>query len=760
MQDLLLNLTTDNLDGAKDEILRSTWIHDEKGIRQLAAAFRLTASIRISLMALLASLLQKLRSAASPDNLVELLRQTILTEIFRSFAYIKPFPNESSNFAFLYRCFRSEAFDISELDHHIGIIMSDSAYRRSVSWFFGYFAPEMYHFNADHANRMLVAIEHAVNQRHFPQVFKTFLDRLPEFRAKKWKNLRSAREIFKHQSTLLSRIREDDVDGLLKASQSPLFSVETRIHSSLHLPTSYLQNFPTLIQVAAFFGSVRCFRFLQMNGAELRCTDYNSLTLPQFAVAGGNLEIVRACEQWGLSFFGTLHTSIKFHRDELFDWFMLTPPPDSDLDADGETPLHAACESNNLYAIHRLLDGGADPDALSYRGWTPLRLAIRRGFYDAADMLLSLSNADANPRTHTGLTPFHLAAKHGDLALLKLLLENGADINALSQTGYSGLHFAVMNDHHAIVNYLLTLTDIDVNASPNESMTPLCVAITENRPAIATSLLADPRVNVNGFSGPVFLAAKYMRASIFADLLARPDLDLSVRGPRGEGLLNLVHQDNRLSFVQSLLARPDVNVNAAPEDGDTALHVACLLGFVEVGKALLAHPDIDVNKKNGGGNTALHYACASGCAAMQLALVSRPDTKVNLLGSAGSAAVHSFVAAGEVKCLRALCAREDSDVNLMNAPEKPLSPLMLAAITGRLDMLEILLECPRIDVNARLPDGTRALDLAVLGGKEKAARMLLEKMGRKAAIAKAKPGKKRSVVMSRLSRRGQALVVA
>jgi ankyrin repeat protein len=212
----------------------------------------------------------------------------------------------------------------------------------------------------------------------------------------------------------MSRIRADDQNGLEEAAKSPLFSLHTRITPTLYTPSSFLQGHPTLVQVAAFFGAVNCFKWFVMNGADLFVIDHTSLTVAQFAVAGGNIEIIRLCQQSGLNFFGTLHTAIKFHRNTIFDWLFESGCHDPDnLDADGQNCLHAACESNNLYALARCLHEGTDPNLASYRGWTPLRIAVRRGHKECVRMLLATGRVFPDPRTENGVTPLHLAAKHG-----------------------------------------------------------------------------------------------------------------------------------------------------------------------------------------------------------------------------------------------------------------------------------------------------------------------------------------------------------
>ncbi|MCA9790274.1 MAG: ankyrin repeat domain-containing protein [Candidatus Eremiobacteraeota bacterium] len=73
-----------------------------------------------------------------------------------------------------------------------------------------------------------------------------------------------------------------------------------------------------------------------------------------------------------------LHEAIRNNHDHLYgkilkehpDWVKATDP-------EGNTPLHVACERDDLEAVSTLLSAGADPNATNNKGDTPLHLAAR-----------------------------------------------------------------------------------------------------------------------------------------------------------------------------------------------------------------------------------------------------------------------------------------------------------------------------------------------------------------------------------------------
>lgn len=95
----------------------------------------------------------------------------------------------------------------------------------------------------------------------------------------------------------------------------------------------------------------------------------------------------------------------------------------------------------------RLLDHGAERDAVDLRGWTALHWACCEGRADAIAPLLALGlRRDAVD--HMGRTPLHVAlcrapvrASHPWVATVEALLAQGADADARDARGWTGLHY-------------------------------------------------------------------------------------------------------------------------------------------------------------------------------------------------------------------------------------------------------------------------------------------------------------------------------
>jgi ankyrin repeat protein len=103
----------------------------------------------------------------------------------------------------------------------------------------------------------------------------------------------------------------------------------------------------------------------------------------------------------------------------------------------------AAAAAGNAGGVEALLDGGAYIDAKNKVGRTALWYAAFNYQVQLADMLVS-RGASLHIADEHGVTPLMGAARLGNPALVKLLIESGLDVNQTDTNGCSALHYTCL----------------------------------------------------------------------------------------------------------------------------------------------------------------------------------------------------------------------------------------------------------------------------------------------------------------------------
>ena len=107
--------------------------------------------------------------------------------------------------------------------------------------------------------------------------------------------------------------------------------------------------------------------------------------------------------------------------------------------------MHMAAWGNtNPAIISVLLDAGADLEAQTWNGRTPLHMAAINNTDATIMTTLIDAGADVNARADHGFTPLHWAAQSAEHSVVTRLLKGGADPNARTESGDTPLHSAVV----------------------------------------------------------------------------------------------------------------------------------------------------------------------------------------------------------------------------------------------------------------------------------------------------------------------------
>jgi hypothetical protein len=143
----------------------------------------------------------------------------------------------------------------------------------------------------------------------------------------------------------------------------------------------------------------------------------------------------------------------------------------------GFTQLHNCAEKGLTTSVKRLLS--IRNINLNVKdvgdGWTPLHWAAYNGHIEISRLLLQ-NGAEVNARSSNGYTPLHWAARNGHVDILHLLVENGANLEAQSNYGERALHLAAYFGHLPFIQELISRYHVDINARVNDGRTALWMA--------------------------------------------------------------------------------------------------------------------------------------------------------------------------------------------------------------------------------------------------------------------------------------------
>ena len=147
----------------------------------------------------------------------------------------------------------------------------------------------------------------------------------------------------------------------------------------------------------------------------------------------------------------------------------------------GKTQLYYYCENGMTSSVVRMLEmksidvegrGGDEEDGL-----TCLMIAAVNGHLAICRLLID-KGAQVEAKSWDGRTPLHYAAINGRVEIARLLCDRGADVEARSlpgewRLGRRPLHFAAEYDHISVVKELIEKRNANVNSRDDNGRTAL-----------------------------------------------------------------------------------------------------------------------------------------------------------------------------------------------------------------------------------------------------------------------------------------------
>ncbi len=290
-------------------------------------------------------------------------------------------------------------------------------------------------------------------------------------------------------------------------------------------------------------------------------------------------------------------------------------------------------KDNNIEITKKCIKNGADKNCLGENGWTALHYASHQGNYEMARYLLSLK-PEINIQNFRGSTPLIMAVSNYHFNVCELLLDNGADINIQRPDGMSALLFACSRGWDEDINTKIfngpKMDDDDLNFVLRKSIdnqTRMIKLLLERG--------ANPNaVTENSFSAIHFID-KANISSIKALYLYGANLNIKDnKGYTALDYLNQYFAQNKTAFIeerimetQAFLKNPNINIfelfdlelipllkekvskdqslnMVTNEIGQNLLHRAVLYGNEDLVR-LFINKGLDINSRDYYGRTPL-----------------------------------------------------------------------------------------------------------------------------------------------------------
>lgn len=557
VQDLIMDLTEDEIAATTDYFLATVVLEN---VESFVSNLLLGVEYRPGNTELYVSLLKEFVDTHTQDDVVEKTKKTLLEKFF-SFCFIPllyPQPLRYSHFAFL--CYKEGIFTEAEIlsgmkFYTLGTHLDQMAI--NISWFGPEICKSNPRFYVDHSDITLKRCFSIV----MPTIYSDSELNFSDFEANQWEVLKAYRELGCNPSPLCQAIAKDDFQELKKLLSDRQIDLDTHVPPSVFEPFWILNCCPTLIQYAAARGSVMCFRYLLLSGAKLNKRDQRGRTIEQFAIFGGNLEIIRLIEDHEFAFTNCLRWCILYHRNCVGEWIEQTMCVS---DEERASILANAVISNNVSAALDGLRRGNNVNAKDSRSEYPITQTIINGSYSCFNLLFAHPDIDLTVSGMYG-SPLQTAVRFGRASMVsKLMLYSCEPVDGVTLTQMSYIHMAVEQNFSGVIDALIQQPNVDVNVMDPELGTPLQLAILLGNVEAAAALLRSPTINLTVRTvdnlTPILLAVSLSDVKMVSLLLSDPRSD--VYGPNATtNFLFYAVVNGLAAMVKLLLGRPELDLN-------------------------------------------------------------------------------------------------------------------------------------------------------------------------------------------------------
>lgn len=367
---------------------------------------------------------------------------------------------------------------------------------------------------------------------------------------------------------------------------------------------------------------------------------------------------------------------------------------------------------------------------------------------DTRSMQILLGNMGGNVKKkinvqdEDNLTPLHYAARYNQLDVLKLLVENHADIQAGDDEGLTPLHYASRFKREGKKKVLEAADDGTVMQPNGIPSSDTAEDLAAQSTAIHFLVDRGADINVRDIYGQTPLHYAAMRGNEIAcrDLLSyKGKVALEAVDKQGMTALHMAASHNQTEIVKMLIDC-GANLRCKDDEDSTPLHAAAAEGSLKVVRNLFeAGARLDgwvtiqsmVTDKDIDGNTCLSLAVENGhYDVVKICLEKRAD--VNTPNNIYMHPLHLAAVNGDVRIVR-LLVENNARIDVLN--NEQATPLHKAAQYNHVQVVEFLVD-READIERKDEENYTSLLLASVYGHAATVDLLIQKGADTSAVDK------------------------
>ena len=517
------------------------------------------------------------------------------------------------------------------------------------------------------------------------------------------------------EDLLLAALGADDREAMLALFTNPILAIRYRFSAKIPIDDPVLHHKPPLSCAAAYFGAIHCIEGLAENNDKFLNKDETSMSVMDFAVIGNHLGIVKYLAEVGIGFEESMLLAAEYGRTEILSYAVQELKVNAMLTGDDrQTILHRSAERGRLDTVKFIASEVPDFDVNfgDKDGNTALHLAVLSSRLNVVKYLLTVPSANKNPANAKRETLLHMAAKKEKPDILSAILAaNGVGME--KQWDFMTMDYMELDDDMDAQPLERVAQTMDVNETNEEGLTPLLVAAGDGGIAVVEALLSVDGINIDAQTKEgltaLHVAMARKRLGVF-ERLCNAGANVNVRDGHGRTPLMCACLDGLVEFVACLLKQPSVDVNAK-EGATSCMHVIAKSGDVEIAKLLLERDDIELNEVNDENLTPVMIALREGHEELLHLLLARPDVDRRGVDLERLTALHKAARFNQVDVVKSLLEADGLLINFKDA--EGFTALHVATRNGHEEIVALLLKHPRTDVNARDDRGKTPLYFAM-----------------------------------------------